>query len=129
MIICVTIALLMLPLYFIGRTDKMRAIVNLILGIIPFLMLASLIFSSFIPTRYVELPTHYEIEEIDSTRNIIIIDGEKYSYNLRYNKDADTPYAVIAKRESNLLKSLLAFPFMRAKNKVYIYTNNISLTD
>ena len=68
----------------------------------------------------------YNIEYMD--KEIVHIEGTGYNYEFRYDKNAEEPYAVLAKVENdflNVLYNLLAWE--KAEDMAYVYTNEIEL--
>lgn len=127
MIIFFIFALAALSIIFIFREDIGFSVVIMITAIA--LLLVTVVCSIVTSTNYIEEPEHYEIEVMNSEEDTITVDGKEYTYSFKYDKETDVPYAVIAKKENDAWKDIMTASFFARKEKVYVYTNNIALTD
>lgn len=70
-----------------------------------------------------EQSERYSIEYMD--KDIVKIEGMEYIYEVRYDKTAEEPFAVIAEVEASMLYKL--FSYEKAEDLAYVYTNNVAI--
>ena len=98
-----------------------------LLGLYGMLMclLAGLVCNSMInkiaPPIITESSERYSIEYMD--KDIVRIEGVEYSYEVRYDKNAEESYVVIAEVEASMLYELTSFKI--PEEIAYVYTNNV----